>query len=469
MSIIAVFDAGKSRLKFSVMAEDGTCVFTDSTPSRDASSAPGVIDVERAENFLVSALCTAGSRFAITHFVPVGHGAAAAWLNAGALAAPVMDYETPIPLAISDAYEAQRPDFSESFSPSLPLGLNLGRQLAWAQTKDASLAAPPATLVTWSQYWAWALSGVAASEISSLGCHTDLWAPGAAAWSGMAQSRGWHERFAKVTRADAVLGTAQGALARDAGLNSDCQIVCGAHDSNAALYAIQSAGLLSSDICLMSTGTWTVTMAPGAALDALNPRRDCLANVSVSSVPVPTCRFMGGVEYTRIAGTTDIMPDADTCAERVRCGSMALPCFANAGGPFSSQHGEIIGPPPGSAKESAALAALYFALVAAYEIALLGSRKTLVIEGAMTHNPVIPGLIAALTGAAVYICAGEAVSIGAARLAMAFDTSAALALTPVAPLTIPGLDAYADKWRAAITARDAAAFETINRRQDKRS
>ncbi|MBN9577730.1 MAG: hypothetical protein J0H26_05120 [Alphaproteobacteria bacterium] len=464
MTVSAVFDAGKTRLKFRVIAEDGRCLFADSTPSRTASSLAGVIDTARAEEFLFHALRTAGSRFPLTHFVPVGHGAAAAWLNANGLAVPVMDYEAEIPSAIRVRYEAERPPFAETCSPSLPLGLNLGRQLFCAETLQPRLADESGlVLLPWPQYWAWRLSGIAASEVSSLGCHTDLWSPGLAAWSSLAQARGWHERFAQVTAANAVFGTMQNAAMRAAGLG-DCQIVCGAHDSNAALFAIQSAGLLGAGACLISTGTWTVTMAPGAELGHLDPGRDCLANVSVSGAPVPTCRFMGGAEYAAIAGTVDVAPDAAACTECIRSGSMTLPAYANAGGPFPSHRGCLVGAPPRDAKESAALASLYYALMVAYEIALLGPCKTVVLEGAMTKNPLVPGLIAALTGASVYLCAGEAVSIGAARLAVPFDTAAALALTAVAPLAVPGLTEYAARWRSAVAARDAEAADIADRR-----
>lgn len=468
MSLTAVFDAGKTRLKLSLVTQDGTIMFVDSVPSRVEASTPGALDVERAEAFLCHALSSAGARFPINRFVAVGHGAAAVWVNERGLAAPVMDYETEVPAVIRARYEIERPAFIETYSPSLPLGLNLGRQLAWAEAMKPELNAPLFTLLPWPQYWAWRMCGSAASEISSLGSHTDLWAPRAETWSNLARSRGWDERFADLAPASAVLGTAQGVLAHDAGLRSDCQIVCGAHDSNAALYAIQSAGMLKDDICLISTGTWTVTMAPDAALGRLDPTRDCLGNISVSGSPVPTCRFMGGVEYARLASDTNVLPDAEACTELVRLGSMALPSFAEAGGPFAAIAGQLIGPPPQNAKASAAVAALYFALMVAYEIELLGTRRTLVLEGVVTRNPIIPALIAELTGAAVFTCGGEAVAIGAARLAMPFDTTAALALRPVEALHIRGLDAYAKKWRACVAARDKAAAAIGTRRPEQR-
>ena len=456
MSFIAVFDAGKTRLKLSILAGDGTIVFADSAPSRIATSPRGVLDIDRAEAFVCDALRRATVRFAVDHFVAVGHGAASVWLEGGRLAAPVTDYEAEIPAAVSARYERERPPFAETFSPSLPLGLNLGRQIAWTEAMRAGLIKQSVTLLPWPQYWAWRLCGRAASEVSSLGSHTDLWAPKAADWSSLARARGWSERFAPLMRADAVLESAQGSLAREAGLRAGCQIVCGAHDSNAALYAVQSAGVLAGDACLVSTGTWTITMAPNTPLDGLSPERDCLANVSVSGRPVPTCRFMGGVEYARLAANASRTPNATTLTALVASGTMALPSFAEAGGPFASLRGKITGAAPQDDAGRAALAALYYALMLDYELTLVGGTRAVVVEGAAAQDATITGLLAALADAPVYVCGGEAVAIGAARLAQPFDTAAALQLSPVEPLRIPGFEDYKIRWRAGIAARAGA-------------
>jgi len=49
----------------------------------------------------------------------------------GTLAAPILDYEHTGPDDMADAYDALRPPFSETGSPRLSMGLNLGAQLHW--------------------------------------------------------------------------------------------------------------------------------------------------------------------------------------------------------------------------------------------------------------------------------------------------------------------------------------------------
>ena len=50
-------------------------------------------------------------------------------------------------------------------------------------------------MLPWPQYWAWRLCGETASEVSSLGCHTDLWRPYAGAFSDLGAAPRWAERF----------------------------------------------------------------------------------------------------------------------------------------------------------------------------------------------------------------------------------------------------------------------------------
>ncbi len=62
-------------------------------------------------------------------------------------------------------------------SPTLPMGLNLGAQIHWQARRFPDAFAKTRHILMYPQYWAFRLTGVAASEATSLGCHTDLWAP----------------------------------------------------------------------------------------------------------------------------------------------------------------------------------------------------------------------------------------------------------------------------------------------------
>jgi hypothetical protein len=79
--------------------------------------------------------------------------------------------------------------------PLLPAGLNLGRQLYWQQANFPAEFARARHILMYPRYWAWRLSGKLASEVTSLGCHTDLWAPEENAWSSLVERQGWTALF----------------------------------------------------------------------------------------------------------------------------------------------------------------------------------------------------------------------------------------------------------------------------------
>ena len=77
--------------------------------------------------------------------------------------------------------------------------------------------------------------GAAASEATSLGCHTDLWDPRAQTYSSLVARMGWTASMPPPAPADAVLGTLRPEVAAATWLPADCEVLCGIHDSNASL------------------------------------------------------------------------------------------------------------------------------------------------------------------------------------------------------------------------------------------
>lgn len=173
---IAVIDIGKTNAK--VVLIDSTTrgqIGSRSTPNtvRQDGIYPHA-DVERLWRFILDSLKTLGAEHGVDGISITTHGATAALMAGDRLALPVLDYEFAGPDETGAEYGAARPDFSESLSPRLPVGLNLGAQIFWQSRKFATEFASVTTILTYPQYWAWRLTGELASEVTSLGCHTDL-------------------------------------------------------------------------------------------------------------------------------------------------------------------------------------------------------------------------------------------------------------------------------------------------------
>jgi len=396
----------------------------------------------------------------VAFIVPVGHGAGVAVLRDDQLASAPLDYEQEVPAAVVADYRAERDAFTLTGSPALPCGLNLGAQLAWLEARDPT-AFDGATLVPWAQCWAWWLSGVAVSEATSLGCHSDLWTPGHGRFSPLAERRGWARKFAPLARAGDVIGTLRPALAEATGLSATIQVLAGLHDSNAALLAARGFDeIAQKEATVLSTGTWFIAMRLAdevVALSELPEARDCLVNVDAYGRPVPSARFMGGREIESVIGLdtrrVDIKPDQPALLAAVPAllvsGAMLLPTLAPGNGPFPNALGGWIAEPEDWYARRAA-ACLYAALVADASLDLIGSERRLLVEGRFAEAEVFVRALAALRPDTQVFTANahNDVSFGALRL-IDSTLSPQGKLVPVAPLA-GDLTGYRAKWRAEL-------------------
>lgn len=353
-------------------------------------------------------------------------------------------------------------------SPALPEGLNIGSQLFWLDRLYPQLMSR-ATLLPWAQYWAWLLSGRAVSEVTSLGCHSDLWAPQAGKFSPMASRMGWAQRFAPLVAAEQSIGPISREVAERTGLPAEVKVLAGLHDSNAALLAARGfPEIANNEATVLSTGTWFVAMrlAQGPFnVSALPEERDCLVNVDAYGQPVPSARFMGGREIETIieidTRRVDIKLDQPALlaalpgvlAQR----TMILPALARGFGPFPESSFRWVNRPDDWYERRAA-ACLYAALVADVSLGLIGSRERVLVEGRFAEAEVFVRALAALRPEiAVYTAnTHNDVSFGALRLV---DPSLRPdgGLVRVKPLQ-QDLSGYRAAWLAAIEASGKRAI-----------
>lgn len=418
---VAVIDIGKTNAKLAVV--DCDCWTEIAVKSIANTVLPGPpyphFDVETIWRFLLNTLRDFASQYAIGAISITTHGATGALLDArGELAMPVLDYEFDGLFEATEAYEAVRPPFSETGAPRLPGGLNLGAQFHWQMTTFAQAASRVTTMLMYPQYWAHRLTGIAANEVTSLGCHTDLWAPWSGEYSSLVKTMGWTELFAPIRASSDVLGPISSAVAAATGLSATTPVMCGIHDSNASLYP----HLLSADgpFSVVSTGTWTICMAIAGQQRQPDPDRDTLVNVSALGEPVPSARFMGGREFdVLMAGGQADYSEADVL-NVLNKGIMHLPSVERGSGPFPLQTPEWIHEAAMNAGERYVAVSFYLALMTKTCLDLCGARGTIAVEGPFSRNQPYLCMLAAATDRPVVISGASATgtSIGAAMLAV---------------------------------------------------
>ena len=450
--LIAVFDVGKTNAKISLVDPAlGRETWSRRRANDVVQGAGGrELDVVAIEAWLLDELRQAPERGRITVIVPIAHGAAAVLVDhAGeVLAAP--DYEDTCFDEVSAEYTPLRDSYSLTFSPSLPHGLNLGRQLFYLQTRRPELFQRAAHVLLYPQYWAWRLSGVMASEVTSLGTHTDLWRPHERGYSSLAKKQGWSRLMPPQRSASDRLGPLTAAVVAATGIPASCEVACGIHDSNAS-YLRFLMDREREAFTVVSSGTWTIVMANRGDLRRLREERDMLANVNIYGAPIATARYMGGREYEAIAQGCD-EPGFDALIEVLARGAMALPSFASAG-PYSGRRGNIEGGEGLNSAQRAALATLYSALMTAQLIELLGTAGEIFIDGPLARNPLFGSLLGACVPAGTVRIYPEGGGTRVAAHLAGLPSPAPGALRNVAPLRIAGLLEYQAEWRHRLEER----------------
>lgn len=456
-----VLDIGKTVAKASLWDAAGAMIARESRANETVvAEYYRALDADGIDHWFGKTLAEFGKIGRIGAIVPVAHGAAAAILDKGGLATPVMDYESEIPSSIRAAYLGERDPESETGSPAMDLGLNLGLQLFYQQHILPELFNADTTIVPWAQYWAWRLSGVAACEVSSFGAHTDLWNPSQNCPSRMAVRMGWASRFAPFRKASDRVGQISAEWVKRSGLPDDVEIYAGIHDSNAALHAARAnPDIATRGATILSTGTWFVSMRSLASdqafdIEKLPFDRGCLVNIDPGGRPVPTALFMGGRELDLLnaGGNHWIDSPADQPAlleAATHClssGAMILPTQTPGIGPFACDKGEWVNRPSDAMQVTAAMA-LYVALVADAALDLIGSENILVVDGRFGNASVFTRALAALRGTTdMYTSSAENdVSLGALQLVRP-GMHGTGQLNRVTPLE-RSLFEYRDRWR----------------------
>jgi len=452
-SRIAVLDIGKTNAKVVVLdSATGAEVAVARTANKVLKD--GLYphyDIDKLWSFTLDALRSFAREPGFDAISITTHGASAALLDrAGNLAMPVLDYEHEYSVDIRDAYARLRPPFEESFSPHQTMGLNVGAQLHYQKTAFPDDFAKVATIVTYPQYWTARLTGIASNEVTSLGCHTDLWNPRDDRYSSLVDTLGVRDLMAPIRSAFDPLGSVLPDIAEAIGLTRKIPVYCGIHDSNASLlpHLIDR----TAPFAVVSTGTWVINFGVGGDLDHLDPKRDTLANVDAYGRAVPSSRFMGGREFETISGEighVDRQEVASAIEQVIVKGLMLLPNVVPGSGPFPGKSARWVNGQGATGAERYAALCLYLALMNQACLDLIGAQGPIIVEGPFALNDSYLTVLAALTNRDVIAIAGSTgTSQGAALLTGIKPPKGGE--RHIAPSTIPELSAYRQAWHAAM-------------------
>jgi sugar (pentulose or hexulose) kinase len=445
---VAVLDVGKTNVKAVIVdVTAGRELAARTKPNKVLTDGPYPhFDVDGIFSFFVESLKELHTEFGFEAISITAHGASGALLGEDSLVLPVLDYEFRYPTEIDEAYDAIRPPFQETFSPRLPGGLNLGAQFHYQKTAFPEAFRQVQTIVTYPQYWGWRLTGVAATDVTSLGCHTDLWLPRVGMFSSLVERLGIAGKLAPVRKPSDLLGHVTSEIAAKIGLAKPVPVYCGIHDSNASLlpHLLQR----KAPFAVVSTGTWVVLFAVGGDLDHLDPARDTLANVDALGRAVPSARFMGGREFEMLTAGQG-KATAEAIERIVGEGIYLTPSVMPGCGPYPDAEHRIVNAPSGfDADETYVAASLYCALMTKTCLDLTGASGPVVVEGPFTRNALYIEALEQATGRPVIAATGSTgTSVGAALLASSLSMSPKTQADASSTSTLPGeFQRYCAEW-----------------------
>lgn len=449
MKHVAVIDIGKTNAKLALVEEGSLRELAVVTRPNTVLPGPPYphFDLEGHWQFLIRHLAAFHAEHGVDAIAITTHGASGVMLDAaGQLAAPMLDYEHGGPDDLAAAYDALRPAFAQTGSARLPIGLNLGAQFYWLLQTQPGLAERVAHVLTYPQYWGLRLTGQMASDVTSLGCHTDLWNPWTGQFSDLVAKLGLTGKIAPPRRPGEILGHLRADLAGQTGLSPQTPVTVGIHDSNASLYpyVLGRQGPFS----VVSTGTWVVCMTMGGVARSLDPTRDVLVNVNALGQAVPSARFMGGREFEMIIGSDKAIATAEDRAAVLAKGLRLLPAVEPGSGPFPGRQMRWTG--PAAKGETRVALSWYLALMTRTCLDLTGAQGPVIVEGPFARNADYLDMLACLCPDGVEVAtSATGTSTGAALLSLGAAAAPATLVHP-RPMHAAALTEYARLWHQEI-------------------
>jgi sugar (pentulose or hexulose) kinase len=298
---IAVLDIGKTHAKvilFDANELEELAVFQSNNNILEDSLYPH-FDVESLKGFIIKSLSELAKKFSVDSIFTSTHGACMALMSKGDLALPVLDYEFQGPDQIKEEYDEIRPSFSQTGTPRMDAGLNLGAQVYWQNKFFSDDFAKVDQILFWPQFWSYWLSGIAASEISYASSHSDLWDIRQEKFIDL-NTYGIESsvKYPPLRSAATILGPLRKDLAHETGLPENIPIYCGAHDSSLAL--VSASRKQPMPCTILSTGTWVTIFALGSNQTEIPEQPGLMISCDCFGSLVPNFRFPAGKIYENL-------------------------------------------------------------------------------------------------------------------------------------------------------------------------
>ena len=295
--VIAIFDVGKTNKKLFLFDENYKIVFERSARFIETVDEDG-FPCENLDSLKLSVFDSLREVFRLKDFEIeainfCSYGASFVYLNDdGKACAPLYNYLKEYPENLKkqfyDTYGGEEEFSFRTASPVLG-SLNSGMQLYRIKYEKPDLFKKIKYALHLPQYLSYLVTSAVYSDITSIGCHTNLWDFQKNEYHPWVQKEGVLEKLAPIFPCNQVVPASFP--------GSNYSVGIGLHDSSAALipYLVN----FHEPFILLSTGTWCISLNPfnHSPLTKEELQKDCLCFMSFEDKPVKASRLFAGYEH----------------------------------------------------------------------------------------------------------------------------------------------------------------------------
>lgn len=292
-AVIAIFDIGKTNKKLFLFNQQYQIVWEKTAQFAETTDEDGdpCEDLERLRSWLLESWAEAHQlpNFDVQALNFSTYGASFVGVDAhGTALTPLYNYLKPYPEALQTQFYAQYGGEEalavETASPVLG-SLNSGMQLYRLKYQKPVLFAQIAHFLHLPQYVSMLFTNQFCADITSVGCHTNLWDFTKNQYHNWVQSEGIAQKLPPM------------ASHQSSVLCNETKIGAGLHDSSAAL--IPYLAQFETPFVLISTGTWSISLNPfnDLPLTFEELQQDCLCYLTYEGRAVKASRLFAGHQH----------------------------------------------------------------------------------------------------------------------------------------------------------------------------
>jgi sugar (pentulose or hexulose) kinase len=303
---IAILDVGKTNKKIFLFDESYNIIWEESSLLAETKDedGDGCEDLDLLTDWVSEVLIGAKKKCDIDIMAINFSAYGASFVHIGKNGeplTPLYSYLKPFPEKIKKQfYDQFGGELTFSMLTASPVlgSLNSGMQIYRIKKERPELFGDIKYSLHLPQYLSWLLTGNACSDITSIGCHTNLW--------NFSQNY-YHEWVYRESVVDKLApiqssGTVRSIQPKKNGrildyIKADCVVGIGMHDSSAAMIPYLES--FQEPFILISTGTWCISMNPfnNDPLTSAELHNDCLCYMNFKGQPIKASRLFAGHDH----------------------------------------------------------------------------------------------------------------------------------------------------------------------------